>query len=105
MDNTTSCDQLSLKNKTSQKALKFAHTVRSIINFLVKLSLVFFIIMLGITTSVIFCYSDGVTDVVKSNGKTLSASTANSVGMKDVKNKNSDDTIYRKTLIVSPERN
>lgn len=53
--------------------------------------------MLGITTSVIFCYSDGVTDVVKSNGKTLSASTANSVGMKDVKNKNSDDTIYRKT--------
>lgn len=68
MDNTTSCDQLSLKNKTSQKALKFAHTVRN-----------------------------GVTDVVKSNGKTLSASTANSVGMKDVKNKNSDDTIYRKT--------
>jgi len=48
-------------------------------------------------TSVIFGYSHGVTDVVKSNGKTLSASTASSVGMMDVIDKNSDGTIHRKT--------
>jgi len=34
---------------------------------------------------------------VKSNGKTLLASTANSVGMMDVINKNFDGTIHRKT--------
>jgi hypothetical protein len=46
---------------------------------------------------VIFCYSDGVTDVVKSNGKNLSVSKDNSVGMKVVKRNNSDGTIHRKT--------
>jgi hypothetical protein len=47
---------------------------------------------------VIFCYSDGVTDVVKSNGKKLSVSKDNSVGMKVVKRNNSDGTIHRKKL-------
>jgi hypothetical protein len=53
-------------------------------------------IFLGVT-AVIFCYSDGVTDVVKSNGKKLSVSTGNSVGIKVVKRNSSDGTIHRKT--------
>ncbi|CAJ2637688.1 unnamed protein product [Trifolium pratense] len=67
VDNSSPSDQLSLK-KTSPKVLKFACTVQN-----------------------------GVTDVVKSNGKKLSVSTDNSVGMKVVKRNNSDGTIPRKT--------
>jgi len=54
------------------------------------------ITFVGITT-IIFCYSDGVTDVVKSNKKRLLASTDNSAGMKVVKRNNTDVTIQRKT--------
>ncbi|WJX23899.1 [histone H3]-lysine(4) N-trimethyltransferase [Trifolium repens] len=68
VDNSSHSDQLSLKNKTNLKVLKFARTVQN-----------------------------GVTDVVKSNGKKLSVSKDNSVGMKVVKRNNSDGTIHRKT--------
>ncbi|XP_050920367.1 histone-lysine N-methyltransferase ATXR7 isoform X9 [Lathyrus oleraceus] len=67
-DNSSPTDQLSLKNKTSQTALKFAHTVQN-----------------------------GVTDIMKFNEKRLSASTDNIVGMKVAKRNNSDVTIHRKT--------
>lgn len=68
VDNSSPSVQLSLKNKTSQKVSKFAHTVQN-----------------------------GVTDVLKSNKKRLLVSTDNSVGMKVVKRNNTDVTIQRKT--------
>ncbi|CAI8590000.1 unnamed protein product [Vicia faba] len=68
VDKSIPSDHLSLKNKTSQKVVKFAHTVQN-----------------------------GVTDIMKFNENRLSTSTDNIVGMKVAKRNNSDVTIHRKT--------
>ncbi|XP_058767936.1 histone-lysine N-methyltransferase ATXR7-like isoform X2 [Vicia villosa] len=76
VDNSLPSDRLSLKNKTSQKVVKFAHTVQN-----------------------------GVIDIMKINEKRLSTSTDNIVGMKVAKINNSDVTIHKKTTChISSEK-
>ncbi|GAU39686.1 hypothetical protein TSUD_320990 [Trifolium subterraneum] len=101
VDNSSPSDQLSLKNKTSQKVLKLSCTVQNGITDVVKSNEK----KLSVSTDnsvgmkvVKRNNSDGIiTDVVKSNGKKLSVSTDNSVSMKVVKRNKSDGTIHKKT--------
>ncbi|CAK8531800.1 unnamed protein product [Lathyrus sativus] len=121
VDNSSPNDQLSLKNKTSQKALKFAHTAQNGVmdimkfnekrpsassksrsSFNVENSLPSDQLSLKNKTSqkvVKFAHivQNGVTDIMKFNEKRLSPSTDNVVGMKVAKRNNSDVTIHRKT--------